>query len=302
MTDSKKAFITITVQAIIVGLSFLFVKVALNAADTIDLLAHRFTITAACVLLYKVFRPKAINLNISDWKKILPLSIAYPVIFFLMQTLGLSSISSSEAGIIYAVVPIFTFVIARFAIDEKASKAQVFLMVISVLGVIYINVMNGASIGGYSSLGFLLILASVSALSFYNVFIRRLSNKYSAMEITYAISLSGFVIFNFIAVVKHFLTGGIGGYFKPFGDLTFVLAILYLGVFSSFLSALFLSYALSKIEATKVALFNNVSTVVSILAGVIILKEPFYYYHYIGIAAILGGVIGFNIIKAKGKA
>ncbi|MEH6882126.1 EamA family transporter, partial [Priestia megaterium] len=44
MIEKKKAYIAALTYAIIIGLSFMFVKVALTIATPFDALAHRFTI------------------------------------------------------------------------------------------------------------------------------------------------------------------------------------------------------------------------------------------------------------------
>ncbi len=298
MKNSTKAYLAITLQSLIIGFSFFVVKVALNSTDTIGLLAHRFTVTAISVLLYKFFKPSSISVSFSDWKKVAPFSLAYPVVFFLFQTLGLTMISSSEAGIVYAISPILTFIVARIVLKERANRPQTVFMILSVLGVIFINTMKGFNIGNYSYLGFLFILMSVVSFSIYNVFIKKLSKSYSAMTIVYVVSICGCVIFNLVSVIQHLVTGSLETYFKPFTNISFVLSILYLGVIASFISSILSTYALGKLEATTVGLFNNVSTVVSILVGIVCLHEQLYYYHYIGIIAILVGTIGFNLLKS----
>lgn len=273
----------------------------MNSTDTIGLLAHRFTVTAIAVLLYKVFKPNSISVCFSDWKKVAPFSLAYPVVFFLFQTLGLTIISSSEAGIVYAISPILTFIVARIVLKERANRTQTVFMILSVLGVIFINTMKGFNIGNYSYLGFLFILMSVASFSIYNVFIKKLTKGYSAMTIVYVVSICGCVIFNLVSVIQYLVRGNLEVYFKPFTNLSFVLSILYLGVIASFISSILSTYALGKLEATTVGLFNNVATVVSILVGIVFLHEQLYYYHYIGIIAILVGTIGFNLLKSQQK-
>ena len=59
------------------------------------------------------------------------------------------------------------------------------------------------------------------------------------------------------------------------------------------------AYALKALPAVHVGLFNNVATIVSVLAGTIFLSEPFYWYHFIGIAAILAGTVAFNLVSSK---
>lgn len=172
MKNTTKAYIAVTFQALIIGFSFLFVKIALKSADPISLLAHRFTLAAVCILIYSFLSPTKINVSVSDWLKIIPYSIAYPISFFLFQTLGLKIISSSEAGIVHATAPIWTLIAARIILKEQVGNLQKLLMAISVSGVILINVMNGFNFGSYSYLGFLFILISAVSFAIYNVLIK----------------------------------------------------------------------------------------------------------------------------------
>ena len=294
MKTATKAYLAITLQSLIVGFSFFVVKVALSSADAIGLLAHRFTVTAISVLLYKLFRPNSITVSFLDWKRIAPFSLAYPVVFFLFQTLGLTIISSSEAGIVYAISPILTFIAARIVLKERANHPQIVFMTLSVSGVIFINIMKGFNVGNYSYLGFIFILMSATSFSIYNVFIKRLSEGYSTMTIVYVVSICGSIIFNLVSVVQHLMAGNLEAYFRPFANISFILSILYLGIIASFISTILSTYALGKLEATAVSLFNNVATVVSIFVGIVFLNEQLYYYHYIGIISILIGTIGFS--------
>lgn len=301
MKNITKAYFAITLQSLIIGFSFLFVKIALRSADTMSLLAHRFTLAALCILIYSFFNRDKVRVSLSDWVKIMPFSITYPVLFFLLQTLGLKIISSSEAGIVQAIAPILTLITARILLKERIGNLQKLLMVISVSGVIFINIMNGFNIGNYSYLGFLFILLSAVSFAIYNVLTKRLSKTHSIFFIVYVTNITGCIIFNFVSIVQHLINGNISAYFEPFSDLSFVLAIIYLGVFSSLITSLLTTYSLSKLEATKVGLFSNVATVVTILAGTVFLHESLHYYHYIGIIAILTGTIGFNLIKLPRK-
>lgn len=299
MKDTTKAYIAITIQSLITGLSFLFVKIALESADTFTLLAHRFTIAAIGMVIYKLLRPNSIKIEKSDWKKIVPFSFAYPIIFFLFQTLGLKFISSSEAGIVQAIAPILTLIAARIILKEEIKNTQKLSIVLSVAGVIFINVMKGFNPGSNSFMGFLFILLSACAFATYNVLTKKLSKEFSVSSIVYVMSITGCIVFNLIAISMHLVNGTITSYFSPFSNSSFVVAILYLGLLSSIGTSMLSTYALGRLQATKVGLFANLATVVTILAGVVFLHETLYYYHYIGIAAILIGTISFNIVKGK---
>ena len=299
MKNTSKAYAAITLQSLITGFSFLALKIALRSADTIDLLAHRFTLAALSVLIFTLLRRGSPAIHLRDFLRILPYGIAYPIVFFLFQTLGMTRVSSSEAGIIYAVVPIFTLIIAGLLLKERIRKIQAVFMLLSIGGVIFINLMNGFQLSGYSFAGFALIIVSAVSLSLYNVLVRRLTSDYEPFTIACATSIMGFLFFNGVSAVRHAAAGTLKQFFSPFADVTFLIAILFLGVLSSLITSLLSAYALKTLPAVHVGLFNNAGTIVSVLAGTVFLSEPFYWYHLIGIAAILAGTVAFNLVSSK---
>ncbi|MFS0906793.1 EamA family transporter [Priestia aryabhattai] len=90
-------------------------------------------------------------------------------------------------------------------------------------------------------------------------------------------------------------------FIQPFVHLDFVIAIVYLVLLSSLVTSYLSNYALSKIEASKMSVFSNFATLITILAGVIFLKEQFHLYHLVGSIIIITGVIGTNYHSTKGK-
>ena len=297
MKNTTKAYIAVLCRVFIVGFSFLSVKIALQSADTFSLLAHRFTIAAFAIMLYSLLYPGKIKLSAADWRKILPYSLAYPIAFFLFQTLGLQSVSSSEAGIVHATVPVWTLIAAAILLKERVNRIQALLMLLSVSGVVFINIMNGFNFSHRGYLGFVLILLSAVSFAVYTVLTRRLVRTYSVLPIVYVTSIAGCVVFNLLSIGRHLINGRITAYFAPFSNPAFWGVMLYLGILAALTTALLSTYALGKLEATTVGLFDNMSVVVAILAGTLLLDETLYFHHYIGIFAILTGTIGFNLIK-----
>lgn len=213
--------------------------------------------------------------------------------------LGLAKISSSEAGIIQATIPIFTLALAGLLLKEKATRGQLVSVSLSVLGVIYLLMMNGANTTTGNVIGSGFILLSAIATSLYNIFARGLTKKYSLLALTYVMTLCGFVIFNGMALGSHMMNGTLNEFFKPLTHAHFVFAILYLGILSSLGTSYLSNYALSKLEASKMSVFSNFATLITILAGVLFLQEDFHLYHLIGGIMIIIGVIGTNYFGRK---
>ncbi|MEI2405808.1 DMT family transporter [Niallia taxi] len=301
MIEKRKAYIAATIYAFIIGLSFMFVKITLTAATPLDTLAHRFTTAWLVATVLLVIRKEAIKITKKDVLRISLLAILYPTCFFAFQVFGLVHTSSSEAGIIQATIPIFTLVFASIILKETSTNNQKIAIGLSVAGVIFIMLMNSSGSTNTSFLGTGLILISAITSSLYNVFARKLTQRYSIFTITYFMTLFGFIAFNGIALTNHLFDGTVRQFAEPFKHGDFVLAILYLGILSSLGSSYLSNYALSKIAASKMSVFSNVATLITILAGVIFLKEEFHLYHLAGAIMIVIGVVGTNYFGERGK-
>jgi drug/metabolite transporter (DMT)-like permease len=59
------------------------------------------------------------------------------------------------------------------------------------------------------------------------------------------------------------------------------------------------NYTLSKVEASKLSVFANLSTIVSITAGALFLHEEVTAHHWIGFFMIIVGILGTNVSMAR---
>ncbi|QWI74596.1 DMT family transporter [Bacillus mycoides] len=297
MTNTTKAYISALLYSFIIGFSFMFVKLALTITSPLDTLAHRFTVAFIAATIPVIFGFVKLNISFKNILTLLPLAIFYPALFFAFQAFGLVYTSSSEAGIIQAAIPM---ILASYFLKEYTNTWQKTSVCISVIGVIYIFVMNGIGAHETSFIGVILILLSALSSACYNVLARKMTKKFKLMDLTYTMTAIGFISFNFIAIIDHMNKGTITVYFKPFTNGTFLISILYLGLLSSLLTALLLNYSLSYIEAAKISVFSNLSTLITIIAGVVFLHEQIAYYHIVGTLMIVLGVIGTNFLGKKG--
>lgn len=296
---SIKIYSAAILYSFIIGLSFLFVKVALKTTDPLNILAHRFTVSFIVLSIPILLKYIKINLTREDIVSILPLSIFYPTLFFAFQSFGLVYISSSEAGIIQATIPIFTIILATIFLKEKASLVQKISLALSVIGVIYIFVSKGVSFNSNNFIGIILVVISALSSACYNILARKKTKDYRVIDLTYAMIFVGFISFNTLSLTQRIINGNINSYFSPFSEPSFLISIFYLGILSSIVTSFLSTYVLSKIEASKMSVFNNLGTLITMIAGVIFLNENIYYYHIIGTVLIILGVIGTNLKLEK---
>jgi drug/metabolite transporter (DMT)-like permease len=294
-TGTKLAYVAAIAYSIFIGLSFMFVKLIVHSASTFDILAARFLLSIVLLTLPVLFGWVKLQIKMKDFWLLLPFAILYPVLFFTFQTWGLLGATSAEGGIIQATAPIFTVVLATLFLKEKTNLWQRLFLILSVIGVIFIFVMQGASfsIDHIGSIGFLLLSTLVFAV--YTILVRRSGQTYKAYDLSYIVILLSSIGFTIISLIQHAMNGTMDEIIVPFYQPVYLYSIFYLAFFSSVLSILFSNYALSKLEAYKVSVFMNLSTFVSIIAGAVFLQEQITYVHIIGSIMIIVGVIGTNI-------
>lgn len=192
----------------------------------------------------------------------------------------------------YATTPILTMLLASVFLKETTTILQKLSIFLSVLGVVFIFVMKGSVIDLTNIKGISLLFLSCLAFASYGVLARSLLRTFSPAEISYLMLGIGFVTFLVGSLTDHVTAGTLDHFIEPLASSSFIVSILYLGVMSSLLTALTSNYALSKIEASKMSVFSNLSTIVSIAAGALFLREEITMYSIIGSALIIAGVMG----------
>ncbi|MFD1177912.1 DMT family transporter [Paenibacillus puldeungensis] len=297
----KLAYWAVIVNAVIVGFSFLFTKVAIEFADPMDTLTFRFAASFAVILIPFIFGRLTLNFRGKSLVKPLLLAAIYPLGFFVFQTFGLQYATSSEGGILYAFTPVLTMLLAFLFLKESTTLLQKLSIALSIFGVVFILVMKGSGFSLSNTAGIILLSLSCLAFAGYSVLARSMLKTYRPVEITFLTQGIGFTVFLVISLTNHVTTGTIKTFFTPLASGSFILSVLYLGVLSSLITALTANYALSKLEASRVSVFTSLSTVVSIAAGALLLGEEIRLYHIIGSVLIIVGVIGTNQASRKAE-
>jgi drug/metabolite transporter (DMT)-like permease len=189
------------------------------------------------------------------------------VCYFIFETLGVKYTTSSQAGIMIALIPIFVAVLGAVILKERLSPLQVLFTLLSVAGVIIITASQGMN-GTYDGkIGLLFLFGAVISSAFFNIFSRKFSFEYSPFEITFVMMWVGAAFFNLIAFILHLKSGKLEGFFAPLSDFQVVFALLYLGIGSSVIAFFLVNYSLSRLPASRSAVFSNLTTVISVWRG-----------------------------------
>lgn len=277
---------------LIFGFSFMFSKVAMGVMTPIEMIAYRFLLAALVLHGLKLLKLIKIDLKGKNLKVVLLLSLAEPVVYFIFESLGLNLTSSFEAGLMISLIPVITVVFSVIFLKERVKLIQVLFMLMSVGGVLFINLMKeNVSLTG-NLLGIIFLLIAVTASGFYNIGSKKASISFTPVEITYVMMWTGAISFNTISIINNLIKGSMKSCFTPLLSWQAIIPILYLGILSSIVAFFLVNYSIAKMKVSQFAVLANITTIVSIFAGVFILKERFLWYHIVGSIVILLGVWG----------
>ena len=309
MSSRTKAFLSVMAGNTIFGFSFIFSKMALQVAVPSVLVAIRFLL-AFITLNIIAFAGSRImvddgeggrrplvsfSLKGKPLRNILLLALFQPILYFLFESYGIVYTSSAFAGTIIAVIPVAGIVADVLIMRSKVTTRQVVCAVLSALGVSVTTI--GAEGMKSSFIGLLLLLGAVCAAAMFYVYSKKSGDHYNALEQTYVMFAAGSMVYIVFALVQCR-----GEYREqilwPLQEPVFLVAIVYLAVLSSVGAFIFLNYGTVRISVSEAAIFTNLTTVISILAGVVFLRESFTAFQVVGAVIIIISVYLANSGKA----
>lgn len=270
----------------------MFTKIGLEVMTPMELISFRFLLAALIMTLLKAFKLIRVDLKGKDMRMILLTSFCEPVLYFIFEVMGVSMTSTSKAGLIISLIPVFVAIFSVIFLHEKLRTSQIGFIILSVSGVLFINIMKDRISLSGNFLGIILLFIAIIASAFYNIGSKKSSKDFTPVEITFVMMWVAAISFNGILTVSNLIKGTMGSYFAPLSNSRAIIPLLYLGILSSIVAFFMVNYTISKIPVSQSAVFANLSTIVSIIAGVFILNESFHWYDLLGAIMILTGVWG----------
>ena len=276
----------------IFGLSFMASRITMEHSSPTMLLALRFLASFLVVLILPALGIVKINLK---GKPILPpilLGLFQPVIYFIGETNGIKYTNSSFSGIMISLIPAVTVLFSAIFLKEKLQIKKLLWITCSIIGVVLPSVSQGLQ-GSIQLKGFLYLLLAIAAAGYFPILSKSMADQFSSYERTFITMLTGCVVFTGFGIIKEkaaFFPQLVSAVKDPY----VILPMLYLAVASSVVAFFLLNYAMTYMDAGKATAFANITPVVSVLAGCLILGEPFSVVQAAGMVLILLGVYMVN--------
>ena len=211
-----------------------------------------------------------------------------------LETMAIAYEPTSELGVFLSLVPVLVVLFSIPINRELPTKRQVFFMLVSVFGIMIINLIDGHMIGG-TSFGIFLMLSAIVIISVQRVLIRRASGYFTAFETIFITTGMGAVGFTIWTLSLHAVKGQIAGFFDGLWTVDFLIPVLYMGVLSAVVGFLCLTYAAGHLPIAVSSSTSMLNSVISVLVGIFILNEVFRPVDIIGTAITFLGILGMSL-------
>lgn len=293
MTDSSnKMILTIFLIAMVSigwGVAFLSLAVLLKVMAPMQMLAARWSITAFLFLVLVVTGRIRIRLKGSKNVPFLFLAGLFePCAYSILEAYGVQMTSASTAAIFVATIPCMTLILGILLFRHKADLKLVLSLLITFLGVIIATFFSPAFALGGTRAGMLCMSFGVIAASMYSLSSKKASADFDAATVTAVMAFEGAILFNIIALCQGYR---LDTFLIPFSDGRLLAHLLFLAVFCAFASYVCYNKLLNYVDA---ALGNNIvsslSTVIGVVAGILVMGDLWGWYTVVGLAITLAGV------------
>jgi drug/metabolite transporter (DMT)-like permease len=198
---------------------------------------------------------------------------------------GIKHTLAAHGALFYATTPIMVLCLSCLWLKERPTLLKILGVVLGFGGVLLVLFDKGIRLSGDTAKGDILLLAAVLTWALYTIQAKKLLDRYTPLEVTgYALTLGSLL----------FLPLGIPAALRQDYSLVTgngVFSILYLAIMTSVMAYLVWSWALSKLEASKVAIVSNLQPLIAALLAWLFLGETVTIRFFLGAAVVLVGVV-----------
>jgi len=275
--------------AVLWGMSFLWIKVALDELEVMELLAVRWTLAA--VLFGVLIAAKVLKADFrgKSRKFLLLGAFVQPCIYALMETWGVDYTTSSVSSIFIAVIPLVVVLLNAAIFKAEVSRKTTFAIVLAFSGVIISVVLAPDFAVGGRMLGYLCLMGAVVSGGFYSILANKAGEEYSPVEFTFTMAVMGAVWFNALSLIQG---NGFDAYVTVFSGGGIAFAVIMLGAGCSFGAYLMYNYTLSRLPAELASCIQaNSTTAIGVIAGIALGGDTWGWYTVVGLSMTVAGVV-----------
>jgi len=284
---TAKAVLCAALGNIIWGFSFLFTKTGLAVAPNPNvMLAHRFILSTLFMGIPLLLGREKISFKGKNWKPV-ALLLLMQSCYFLFETYGILYTNATIAGLVLAVLPVVTIGTGALFLKEYPTRRQALFCILPVAGVIIMTV-SGKELGVVTLQGIIFLLLTMLVSAVFKTANRKAAQEFSAFERTFLVLANSAVVFSLVGMGS--VEWNAAAFVAPLLQGKYLFSILCLSLLCSIVANLLVNYASGHMSVFKVSSFGSLSTLCSMVAGVVFLREPVSISLLLGAILILVGI------------
>lgn len=251
-------------------------------------------ITALALIAPFVGRSTLTSYRKGDWKLLIPMVLFQPCLYFLLESYALTYTTSSQAGVISALVPLFVAFGAWIFLKEKLNRSLVTGLVVTIIGVVALTVLDVPNGKAQNPLlgNSLELIAMVSA-AINMIIVKQLCQRYNPWSLTGMQLLAGALFF--LPGLPLLVQTG-----PSVWSMELILAMAFLGLFVTLGAFGLYNWGMSHVPASRASIFINLVPVNAVLIGWIVLGEALSSLQLLMAGVVLCGVVFSQRSMGKG--
>jgi drug/metabolite transporter (DMT)-like permease len=253
----------------------------------------RFVIAMA--VLWPLLRPaKMRQVQRGEWGNLFLQAFFGTFMFTLLMLNGVQRTSAVAAGVITSTIPAVVALFSWLFLKERPNGRAVISIVLAIVGVVVINVAQGAAGAKSESslLGNVMVLGAVCCESFYVILSRRLTQTLPAIDICAYTHFFGFLLMlplGFSALVSFDFSSV---------PLSVWSLVLWYGLSASIFSFWLWMKGIRHVDGSLAGVFSGLLPIAAALYGIVFLGERPTIAHGIALACVVAGIV-LASLKAK---
>jgi drug/metabolite transporter (DMT)-like permease len=253
-------------QKLIAGGTHIVAKAVVADIDAATLTFLRTIIASLGLYLIARIRSGPLNIERKDWLQIAFLGFVGVTLNQYLYLYGMKFSTAANGALLYAATPVFVLLFARVVTKESITPKKTFGIMLAFVGISIVIFERGVDFSSGYAYGNLMILIAVIGWTLFTVLGKKMLVKYGSLKTTTAMMFCGALMISPIGIVSS-----VNFDFAQISLLHWG-GVLYLSLGTSILGYLLWYHALSRIEASKVAVFTNIQPVFATILSLIFLN------------------------------
>ena len=258
-------FLALTGAMILWGSSFVAMKFAFQGLDPLLVIWGRMVVGCVCFLPW-LLRLSRVRIRNRDLLPLLAMALCEPCLYFLFEAKALTLTSAAQASLITTLLPLMVAMAALWLLGERLGPRMVCGLFLAAIGAVWLTLAGQPDRQAPDPvLGNLLEFLAMVCATGYIILLKKLSGRLPPFFLTAVQSLTGVLFFSVLLLLRGIpeLTAPVSAW----------LAVLYLGAAVTFGAYGLYNYGVSRVEASRAAIFINSIPVWTIVLGFFLLGE-----------------------------